>query len=108
MDSRQRQDLDNYITGHYGEDQFREERSEFWPQMTAHREYWERHNCAYVYEYDPTADGPEVEVINAFKVAFPFTWNAQVNEAAADIARGMADFIFTTLAAYDLGGYDNR
>jgi hypothetical protein len=25
MDWRQRQDLDNYITGHYGEDQFKEE-----------------------------------------------------------------------------------
>ena len=32
------------------------------PPLTAHREYWERRNCALVYEYDPTDDGPEVEI----------------------------------------------
>jgi len=41
------------------------QRSEFWPVSTAHRSYWERHNCAYVYEYDPTDDGPEVEILKA-------------------------------------------
>ena len=41
------------------------QRSEFWPEQSAHRNYWERHNCAYVYEYDPTDDGPEVEVLKA-------------------------------------------
>jgi hypothetical protein len=38
-------------------------RSEHWPPPMAHREFWERYNCAQVYEYDPTDDGPEVEVI---------------------------------------------
>ena len=37
-------------------------RSEFWPEPSAHRSYWERHNCAYVYEYDPADDGPEAEI----------------------------------------------
>ena len=39
-------------------------RSEHWPPPLAHREFWERYNCALVYEYDPTDDGPEVGVIN--------------------------------------------
>ena len=43
------------------------QRSEFWPTPSAHREYWERHNCAQVYEYDPTDDGPECETIKAIK-----------------------------------------
>ena len=37
--------------------------SEFWPTPSAHRAYWEQHNCAHVYEYDPTDDGPEVGAI---------------------------------------------
>jgi hypothetical protein len=41
------------------------QRSEFWPDTTAHRSYWERHNCSFVYEYDPTDDGPEVEILKA-------------------------------------------
>jgi len=61
MNTRQRQDLDNYITGHYGEDQFREQ-SDCWPELTAHQEHWERHNNSYVYEYDPTDEGPEQSV----------------------------------------------
>ena len=40
-------------------------RSIFWPEATAHRAYWERNNCALVYEYDPSDDGPEVEVATA-------------------------------------------
>lgn len=42
-------------------------RSEFWPTPTPHRAYWERHNCALVYEYDPADDGPEVETIKAIR-----------------------------------------
>jgi len=34
-------------------------RSEHWLVPSAHRDYWERNNCAHVYEYDPTEDGPE-------------------------------------------------
>ena len=41
------------------------QRSEFWPDQSAHRAYWELHNCAHVYEYDPTDDGPEAEVLSA-------------------------------------------
>jgi hypothetical protein len=47
-------------------------RSEFWPEISAHREYWERHNCAQVYTYDPTDDGPEVQVILAIRFAYYF------------------------------------
>lgn len=96
MDSRQRQDLDNYITGHYGEDQF--ERSEFWPEISAHQEYWERHTCAQVYEYDPTDDGPEVEIVARIKAAHPLTWDPALNRAALELSRGAADWLFTTLA----------
>ena len=37
------------------------------PVDTAHRDYWERHNCALVYDYDPTEDGPEVEAGKAIR-----------------------------------------
>ena len=84
MDSRQRQDLDNYITGHHGEDQFREDygdepdiappaecRSEFWPMLSVHQEYAQRHILHDVYEYDPTDDGPECEVITRILASHP-------------------------------------
>ena len=47
------------------------QRSEFWPVPTAHRAYWERHNCALVYEYDPTDDGPECEAITCILANHP-------------------------------------
>lgn len=75
MDARQRQDLDNYITGHYGEDQF--ERSEFWPVPTVHQEHAERHLLHDVYEYDPTDDGPEVELITRILAA---DWYYEINK----------------------------
>jgi len=57
MDARQRQDLDNYITGHYGEDD---------PGNieinSAHEEYVGRWLMD-TYCYDPAEDGPEVEII---------------------------------------------
>lgn len=34
-------------------------RSELWPTLSVHQDYWERRNCSLVYEYDPTEDGPE-------------------------------------------------
>ncbi len=40
-------------------------RSPFWPEHSAHRDFWERHNCAHVYEYDPTDDGPEAMICRA-------------------------------------------
>lgn len=45
------------------------QRSEHWPDITAHREYWERHNNPHVYEYDPTDDGPEAEIGVAIRVS---------------------------------------
>lgn len=84
MDSRQRQSLDRYITGNYGEDQFR---SEHWPESTAHRDFWEQSNCAHVYEYDPTDDGPEVEAIISVRI----------NHPTFDLVRERADYQFASL-----------
>jgi hypothetical protein len=36
--------------------------SDYWPIPTAHQEHWEHRNNPYVYEYDPTDDGPECGV----------------------------------------------
>ena len=47
LNSRMSQDLDNYITGHYGEDQF---------------------NGG---EEDPANDGPEVEAIASIRISHP-------------------------------------
>ena len=40
-----------------------EHRSPLWPPLTAHRIFWETRNNPHVYEYDPTDEGPEVEII---------------------------------------------
>ena len=56
MDLRQRQDLDRYITGNYGEDQFNDE----FPD-TAHAQFLV--DTSVVYRYDSADDGPEVEII---------------------------------------------
>ena len=74
-------------------------RSPFWPTPTAHRIHWEQNNCPHVYEYDPTDDGPEVEIITRIKIAHPFTWDASINRAALNLSRGAADWLFTALAA---------
>jgi hypothetical protein len=60
-------DLDNYITGHYGEDQFKGEEDpgldpSDWPE-TVHADYIRANSFRTVYTYDPAADGPECEVI---------------------------------------------
>jgi hypothetical protein len=36
--------------------------SPYWPAQTAHQIFWDRNNCPFVYEYDPTDDGPETEI----------------------------------------------
>jgi hypothetical protein len=36
--------------------------SRHWSPQTAHQIFWERNNCPFVYEYDATDDGPEVEI----------------------------------------------
>jgi hypothetical protein len=77
-------------------------KSVFWPELSAHQHYWERNNCAAIYEYDRTADGPEVEIINAIKITHPLTWDPTINHAAMDISRGAADWLFTTLSAADI------
>ena len=45
-------------------------RSEFWPVLSAHRQYWESHNNPYVYTYDPADDGPEVVIIRRIQDAY--------------------------------------
>lgn len=44
--------------------------SPYWPPQTAHQIFWERSNNPFVYEYDPTDDGPEVEVISRIRAAY--------------------------------------
>jgi hypothetical protein len=68
MDFRQSRDFDNYITGHYGEDQFRGQEEE---EYSVHREYCDNRSLEGVLDYDPATDGPEVEVIRAILIHFP-------------------------------------
>jgi hypothetical protein len=63
VDARQRQDLDRYITGNYGEDQFKGMASVD-AGTSVHFDYCERPN-AY---YDPADDGPEVETIISIRI----------------------------------------
>ena len=65
MDSRQRQDLDRYITGNYGEDQFAS--AEYVFPDTAHANYLLDVGGAWL-TYDPTEDGPEVHTINIERI----------------------------------------
>lgn len=51
--------------------------SPYWPPQTAHQIFWERNNCPFVYEYDPTEDGPEVEVITRILAA---DWYYEINK----------------------------
>lgn len=60
VDSRQRQDLDNHITGHYGEDQFQGE-GDFID--SAHWAFIMNQPMREVYSYNRAEDGPECEVI---------------------------------------------
>jgi hypothetical protein len=48
------------------------------PPLTAHREHWERRHCALVYEYDPTDDGPEVDIIR------------RIDEGIADLKKAIS------------------
>jgi hypothetical protein len=72
MDARQSRDLDNWITGHYGEDQFKDcdDEDQFDDgHMSAHEAFHfiERFKSPVVnpepYIYDSADDGPEVEII---------------------------------------------
>lgn len=66
MAFRQRRDLDNYITGHYGEDQFKGQED-----YSVHREYCDNRSLGGVHDYDPTDDGPEVETIVSILINHP-------------------------------------
>lgn len=66
MNSRERQALDNYITGHYGEDQFLGDEI----PDTAHARFAMR-VFPEVYTYDPADDGPEVGIINNILASHP-------------------------------------
>jgi hypothetical protein len=79
MDRRERQALDRYLTGGYGEDQLKEkmdvgaypysEEGDFdpYPNVSGHLMAFLNIYGGFngVYEYDPTDDGPEVEIIKA-------------------------------------------
>ena len=67
MDSRQSRGLDNYITGHYGEDQLRGEEEEY----SAHQEYCDSHSLDDFYSYDPANNGPEVDIIVSILINYP-------------------------------------
>ncbi len=65
-------------------------RSEFWPAPSAHREYWERHNCPHVYEYDPTDDGPEVEIVKSIvATALPDLVNEAIDSVFQKLLGGL-------------------
>jgi hypothetical protein len=74
-------------------------RSEFWPEQTVHRAYWEQHNCAPVYEYDPTDDGPECEAITHILAAHP----QQDPVVVVAIERAYSDMI-TILVGHKMAG----
>lgn len=62
MDNKQRQDLDRYITGDYGERQFVKD-------ISVHEEYDIYNDLGGLYAYDPTNDGPECEIITRILAA---------------------------------------
>jgi hypothetical protein len=39
--------------------------SDYWPPPSVHRDHWEHHHNPYVYEYDPTDDGPEAHIVRS-------------------------------------------
>jgi hypothetical protein len=70
MDFKQSRDLDNHITGHYGEDQFKffgDGRKDY----SAHQEYCDNRSLDGIYSYDPANDGPEVETIVSILINHP-------------------------------------
>lgn len=53
--------------------------------QTIHQEFWEHNNCAYVYAYDPTDDGPECGLIKGI----------QASHSEFDLREERADFQYT-------------
>ena len=69
-------DLDNYITGHYGEDQFRDDPDDNlcpddYEDMAGHEYAFRMTSFGNVYTYDPAEDGPECEVITRILAHHP-------------------------------------
>jgi hypothetical protein len=56
MNSRERQDLDNYITGHWGEDQFRYDCDCDYPEEPADEQQFTCYDCGTIWSYDAGDD----------------------------------------------------
>jgi hypothetical protein len=68
MNSRESASLDRHITGNYGEDQFREAYEEDeTDKIPGHEWAFLTKTLSDACDYDPTDDGPEVEVIKAIR-----------------------------------------
>jgi hypothetical protein len=63
--------------------------SAHWPEPSAHRIYWERFNCALVYEYDPADDGPEWDTLKSIRAG----------HSREDILEEIAEYGYTTFLA---------
>lgn len=62
--------------------------SAYWPDLSAHQNYWEHHNNPYVYQYDPADDGPEVETITRIN------WSHPHSPKDRDFVELLHEFIF--------------
>lgn len=78
--------------------------SEFWPTPSAHRAYWKQHNCAQVYEYDPTDDGPEVGAIRQIFYRHD-DLDIEIERNTYQIYL-LLNNLFTDFAQFDFGGFD--
>jgi hypothetical protein len=67
LNSRDRDSLDRYITGNYGEDQF----EETFEDISGHEAAFHNTPFTVAYEYDPTDDGPECETITRILAKHP-------------------------------------
>ena len=79
------------------------QRSELWPVPSAHRSYWDQHNCAHVYEYDPTDDGPEVGAIRQIFYRHD-DLDIEIERNTYQIYLLLNDI--TDFAQFDFGGFD--
>ena len=93
MDFRQRQDLDKYITGNYGEDQFDDVFD------TAHSDYVLSHQLG-VYDYDPADDGPECEVITRILATHRLVPMFVIGKEIAGYAYFIPDIETATISSY--------
>ena len=80
------------------------QRSELWPVPSAHRSYWEQHNCAHVHEYDPTDDGPEVGAIRQIFYRHD-DLDIEIERNTYQIYL-LLNNLFADFAQFDFGGFD--